>query len=71
MPIAIDARARCILCGNLTRRKKNPRRPCCRKCEKTAPTAITCPAAFLGSHADKVAKAAMDAVENQQPIIEE
>lgn len=56
------AQGTCIICGNSTRRKPNPMRPCCSKCEKTAPTAVTCPGAFLpGSNAaSKVAQAAID-----------
>lgn len=33
-----------------TRRKPNPARPCCRRCEHTAPTAIVCPAVFSDGH---------------------
>lgn len=52
----------CILCGRSTRRKLNPLRPCCRKCEKTAPVAFTCPGAFTKGAAGKVAQAAQDQV---------
>jgi hypothetical protein len=58
--------ARCIVCGADTRRKPNPKRPCCRKCEKTAPTAVSSPGLFTRGPAALIAKAAMRAVEEQE-----
>lgn len=40
-------KGKCILCHKSTRRKPNPMRPCCLKCERTAPVAVSCPGAFL------------------------
>jgi hypothetical protein len=48
---------RCLLCGKPTRRKHDPRRPCCRKCEKTAPVVFTAPGLFVNDVAGKVARA--------------
>ena len=54
---------RCILCDRSTRRKVNQNRPCCRKCERSAPMAIVCPALFCDKGpAAGVARAAMAAV---------
>ncbi len=36
----------CVVCGRSTHRIPNQQRPCCDRCEKTAPTAISCPGAF-------------------------
>lgn len=38
--------ARCVICGQSTRRKINPRRPCCSRCEKTAPSCVSSPGCF-------------------------
>lgn len=60
-------KAHCILCLRLTRRKLNPLRPCCSKCEKTAPVAVTAPALFADrGPAAQVARSAMAAVEAQR-----
>jgi hypothetical protein len=48
----------CILCGKSTRRKPSTLRPCCRKCEKTAPVAVTAPGLFTRGPAALVARAA-------------
>lgn len=48
----------CVVCRKSTRRKPNPCRPCCRKCEKTAPVAISCPGLFTRGPAAIVARAA-------------
>ena len=50
---------KCIVCGKSTRRLLNSRRPCCRKCEKTAPTVFTAPGLFTRGPAAKVAEAIM------------
>jgi len=48
---------KCVLCGKSTRRVHNPYRPCCGRCEKTAPTVFTTPGLFVNDVAGKVARA--------------
>lgn len=52
---------KCILCGKSTRRNQNTARPCCNRCEKTAPVALTAPVLFARGVAGQVAQAAMEA----------
>lgn len=60
-----DTKPRCITCNGPLRRKLNPNRPCCRKCERKVPMAIQAPGLFTKGPAALAAKAASDAVRAQ------
>jgi hypothetical protein len=60
---------RCILCNSQTRRKPSITRPCCNKCEKTAPVAISCPGLFTKGPAALVARAAENAMKDYETCL--
>lgn len=60
-----DGYGLCIACGHSTRRKLSALRPCCRKCERTVPVAMSAPATFTRGAAGKLARLAESEVELQ------
>ena len=56
---------KCIVCQ--TQRKYiTETRPCCNKCEKTAPTCVSAPGLFTSGIAGMVARATKNAVRQQK-----
>ena len=54
---------KCVICKQ-ERRYINETRPCCRKCEKTAPMCVQAPGLFTNGPAGRVARATEKAVQS-------
>jgi hypothetical protein len=58
---------KCVIC-NTERKYINESKPCCNKCEKTAPTCISCPGLFTVGVPAQVARATEQEIRNQEAV---